>query len=206
MENRENTYVIRPYRPEDRDEWMRVHAIIMTLSHAWNYVLQERPEYEGYESTRLVVEQDGKIIGLTDTQYENEPGELCFLKDSRGGYVLELGRLPEWAGLGLGKKMIDATIEDAKRKGIHRLEFWTQDRNAQRYYRRLKMKEISRHYRFHMKAPTETVSAFAAENVGIEHIYGVCSPEDWPEVKRRYEIITQHPLEPHLCVGFEIRF
>ena len=94
---------IREYRDEDELEWMRVHAIIMSISHSWNYCIQERPPYEGYESTRLVVVHDGKIIGLTDCQYENEPGELCFSKDSRGGYVLEFGRLPEYGKMDLGR-------------------------------------------------------------------------------------------------------
>ncbi|HIJ66348.1 MAG TPA: GNAT family N-acetyltransferase, partial [Candidatus Hydrogenedentes bacterium] len=127
---------IREYRPEDEQEWMRVHAVIMSISHAWNYTIQERPPYEGHEATKLVAVADGKIVGLTDAQYENEPGELCFLKDSRGGYVLELGRLPEYAGHNIGKLLIDATVEDAKKKGFHRLEYWTQDRRAQRYYAR----------------------------------------------------------------------
>lgn len=201
---------IRPYRDEDRDEWMRVHAVILSLSHAWNYSIQERPGYEGYESTRLVatMRQDGKerIVGLTDVQYDNKPGELCFLKDSRGGYVLELGRLPEYKGLNIGKQLIDAAAEDAAKKGFHRLEYWTQDRTAQRFYRRLKMKEIGRHYRFRMKPTGEVSDMLMRDRVGVEYLYCACLPDEWPLVKRKYEIVHKHPLEPHVCVGFEIRF
>jgi ribosomal protein S18 acetylase RimI-like enzyme len=128
---------IREYRPEDEAEWMRVHAVILSTSHSWNYTIQERPAYEGHQSTRLVAMYDGKIVGLTDTQYENTIGELCFLKDSPGGYVLEFGRLPEYAGRQIGKLLIDATVTDAAAKGFRRLEFWSQDRRAQRYYARL---------------------------------------------------------------------
>jgi ribosomal protein S18 acetylase RimI-like enzyme len=201
---------IREYRNEDRDEWMRVHAIILSLSHAWNYSIQERPEYEGYTSTRLVatVHEDGlsKIVGLTDVQYDNTPGELCFLKDTRGGYVLELGRLPECKGLGIGKLLIDAAAEDAARKGFHRLEYWTQDRAAQRFYRRLKMTEIGRHYRFRMKPTPEIADLLLQDRIGGEYIYAACLPDEWPLIKQKYDIIQKHPLEPHLCVGFEIRF
>ena len=43
----------------------------------------------GAEARRADIAVDGdRIIGLIDVQYENEPGELCFQKDSRGGYVL----------------------------------------------------------------------------------------------------------------------
>jgi len=198
--------VIREYRPEDRDEWMRVHAIILSTSHAWNYTIQERPEYEGHQSTRLVAEMDGKIVGLIDTQYENELGESCFLKDSLGGYVLEFGRLPEYAGKRIGGLLIDATVEDAKTKGFHRLEFWTQDRAAQRYYQRLGMKNIGRHYRFRIKPPQQIVDIMMQDVVGVEYLYCACMPEEWPLVQQKYNVITKPPLEPHLCIGYEIRF
>lgn len=197
---------IREYRDEDHDEWMRAHAIILMISHSWNYSIQERPDYEGFESTRLVAVADGKIVGLTDTQYDNEPGDICIVKDSRGGYVLEFGRLPEYTGHALGKLLIDATVEDAKKKGIHRLEYWTQDRKAQRYYRRVGMTEISRHYRFRMRAPQAVKDIVAPHRIGIEYVYCACLPEEWPLIKNQYDIVDSHPLEPHLCIGYEIRF
>jgi len=30
---------IREYRDEDEREWMRVHAIMMSISHSWNYCI-----------------------------------------------------------------------------------------------------------------------------------------------------------------------
>lgn len=197
---------IRPYRPEDEAEWLRVHAIILTTSHAWNYCIQERPRYEGHDSTMLVATHEGRIMGLTDTIYDSEPGEVCFGKDTRGGYVTEFGRLPEYRGSRIGQRLIDATVEDAKSKGVHRLEYWTQDRAAQRYYARLGLKEISRHYRFRMKSPQPIEEQLNRDRIGTEYIYAVCLPEEWPNTKEKYEIITRHPLEPHLCVGYEIRF
>ncbi len=198
--------VIRPYRPEDESEWMKVHAQLLMISHAWNYAIQERPRYDGYQSTLLVAECDGRIVGLTDVQYENEPGELCLLDDSRGGYVLEFGRLPEFSGHNLGQRLIESTAEDARRQGFNRLEYWTQDRKAQRFYARLGMTVIGRHYRFRMKAPQSVETDLGSAGIGIEYIYGVCSTEDWPRIRREYDIITRPPLEPHLCIGYEIRF
>lgn len=196
---------IREYRDEDEAEWMRVHAVILSISHAWNYTIQERPVYKR-PSTRLVAVVDGRIAGLTDAEYDTEPGEICFLRDSLGGYVLEFGRLPEYAGLGIGKKLMDATIEDALKKGYHRLEYWTQDRDAQRYYQRLGLKEIGRHYRFRMRAPEAVKDLLDRTRIAIEYIYGACLVEEWPQIQQEYEIVTQAPLEPHLCIGYEIRF
>ena len=197
---------VREYRPEDEAEWMRVHAVIMTISHAWNYCIQERPAYEGYESTRLVALVDDRMAGLADIQYDNEPGELCFLKDSRGGYVLEFGRLPEYAGLGVGPALMHAAAEDARRKGIRRLEYWSQDRKAQRFYRRIGLTEIGRHYRFRFRPPEAVAELLGRDRVGLEYCYGACTPEEWPLVQQKFDIIHRHPLEPHLCVGFETRF
>jgi len=197
---------VRPYTDADEAEWMRVHAIIMSISHAWNYAIQERPVYGDSESTRLVATHEGCIVGLTDVQYDREAGEICFVKDSRGGYVLEFGRLPEYGGVGVGDKLIEATIADAKAKGIHRLEYWTQERRAQKYYIRRGMTEIGRHYRFRLKAPKEVEDYLMQDLVGVEYIYGVCVPEEWPLVKEKFEIREDHPLEPHVCVGYEVRF
>jgi ribosomal protein S18 acetylase RimI-like enzyme len=197
---------IRPYRDEDEAEWMRVHAIILSISHAWNYSIQERPQYEGRKSTRLIALYDGHIVGLLDTQYDSKAGEFCLLKDSLGGYVLEFGRLPEYSGKGVGKLLMDAAAKDALAQGFNRLEYWTQDRGAQRFYRRLGLKEIGRHYRFRFKPPQEVTDLLNADCIGIEYLYGACVPEEWPLVKEKHDIITKHPLEPHLCVGFEVRF
>ena len=197
---------IRPYEEADRDAWMCTHAIIMSTSHSWNYVIQERPDYAGYESTRLVAMDGEDVIGLTDIQYEKELGELCFNKDSRGGYVLEFGRLPEYTGHRIGEKLIEASKEDALTKGVHRLEYWSQDRKAQRFYRRIGFPEIGRHYRFRMKAPESISAQLLEQHIGVEYIYGMCQPEDWPAVKAEQEVLHKAPLEPHLCIGYEIRF
>ena len=197
---------IRPYTPEDESDWMRVHAVIMSISHAWNYSIQERPGYEGSKCTRLIACDGEAIVGLIDVQYDRHTGDVCFLKDSAGGYVLEFGRLPEYARRGLGERLMAAAREDALRLGFHRLEYWTQDRSAQRFYRRIGLEEIGRHYRFRMKAPEEATKLLKTSGIGVEYIYAVCLPEEWPLVKDKYDIIEKHPLEPHLCVGFETRF
>jgi ribosomal protein S18 acetylase RimI-like enzyme len=56
-------------------------------------------------------------VGLTDVEYDTEIGEICFQKDSLGGYVLEFGRLPEYGKQGIGKLLMDATVEAAKKQG-----------------------------------------------------------------------------------------
>ena len=161
----------------------------------------------------------GLDAGVGVGRAENAPERLTALVEKRDddgidvtglahGFerVLEFGRLPEFAGMRLGKKLMDATMEDARRKGFSRLEYWSQDRGAQRFYRRLGLKEIGRHYRFRIKAPRDVADRMMQDYVGIEYLYCACTVEEWPLVKQKYEVIARPPLEPHLCVGFETRF
>ncbi len=196
---------IRDYEDRDEKEWMIVHATILSTSHAWNYTIQKRPVYEN-DSVKLVALYGEKIVGLIDVEIEPEPGKLCLLKDSIGGYVLELGRLPECAGHNIGMALIEEAKKRLTAKGVHRMEFWTQDENAKHYYEHKGMKEINRHYRFRIKPSRKIKELLERDFVGCEYIYGACVPEIFDEVRRRYEVIKRPPLEPHLCIGYEIRF
>jgi len=196
---------IRDYRDEDEQKWMHTHAIVLSISHAWNYTIQQRPQYER-DTVKLVALDDEKLVGLFDAEIEREAGEICLLKDSIGCYVLEFGRLPEYSGHRIGTKLIEAAKERLIAKGIHRLEFWSQDEAAQRYYENCGMKEVNRHMRFRIKPSKEIEDLLRRDLVGCEYIYGACLVEVYPDIKKRYEVIEHHPLEPHLCVGYEIRF
>ena len=196
---------IRDYEDGDQQEWVIVHAIILSTSHAWNYTIQQRPVYEN-DSVKLVALDGEKLVGLMDVEIESQPGKLCLMKDSIGGYVLEIGRLPEYAGHNIGRVFIEEAKKRLIAKDVHRMEFWTQDESAQRYYEHLGMKEINRHYRFRIKPSRKIKEMLERDFVGCEHIYGACVPEIFDEVRRRYEVIERHPLEPHLCVGYEIKF
>jgi hypothetical protein len=68
------------------------------------------------------------------------------------------------------------------------------------------MKEIGRHYRFRVRPTEEIKELLGKTTIGIEYLYCACLPEEWANVKARYEVIEKHPLEPHLCVGYEVRF
>ena len=90
--------------------------------------------------------------------------------------------------------------------GYRRLEYWSQDRGAQRYYARLGLKEIGRHYRFRFKPTQSITDELMKDFVGVEYCYGACTPEEWPLVKKKFEILEDHPLEPHLSIGYEMRW
>jgi ribosomal protein S18 acetylase RimI-like enzyme len=195
----------RDYEDRDEREWMIAHAIILTTSHAWNYSIQKRPVYEN-DSVKLVALDGERIVGLMDVEIESRAGQICLQKDSIGGYVLEIGRLSEYAGRNIGRALIEEAKKRLVAKGVHRMEFWSQDKNAQSYYEHVGMREINRHYRFRIKPSKAIKTLLERDFIGCEYIYGACVPEIFDEVKRKYEVIERHPLEPHLCIGYEVRF
>ena len=54
-----------------------------------------------------------------------------------------------------------------------------------------------------MRASQEAKDLFAGNQIGIEYIYAICMPEEWPLIKKKYDIITEHPQDPLLCIGYE---
>jgi len=114
--------------------------------------------------------------------------------------------LPEYAGHNIGRAMIEEAKKRLIAKGVRRMEFWTQDKDAQGYYEHIGIREINRHYRFRIKPSERIKRLLEGDFIGCEYIYGACVPEIFDEVRRRYEVIERHPLEPHLCVGYELRF
>ena len=56
-----------------------------------------------------------------------------------------------------------------------------------------------------MRPPKDIETAMKEDGVGIEYFYCACLPDDWPRIKKKYALIEKHPLEPHLCIGYELR-
>ena len=57
-----------------------------------------------------------------------------------------------------------------------------------------------------MRAPESIKNELGPTRIAIEYLYCACLPEEWPLVQQEYEIVTKPPLEPHLTVGYEVRF
>src|SRR5690606_7337844 len=65
---------------------------------------------------------DGNAVGWCDVIRKGMPT----LSDSG---VLGMGIRKEYRGMGLGKRLIQATIEDAESKGLERIELWVFENN-----------------------------------------------------------------------------
>jgi GNAT superfamily N-acetyltransferase len=82
--------------------------------------------FDGYEPVHaLVAESDGKLVGLTHYLFHRSTimlGPICYLQD--------LFTDPALRGKGVGKLLIEAVYERARRAGSTRVYWHTQDTNA----------------------------------------------------------------------------
>jgi len=216
---------IRDYAEADEAAWLACWGQVVVTSHAWGLAYQKKPRYERTAVDLVAVE--GKlpnlIIGFIDIEIENDPAELGFLRDSRCGFVWELGLLPGFRGRGLGRALIEAAAERLRGHGLQRMEFWSMDEGAQRFYERLGMAEMNRHWRFWARPAagspplaadvtaglppwTLGVNTAGIPSLRVELVHATASVADWPRVSRECPVIQTPPHEPHLCRGFDYRF
>lgn len=203
---------IRDYAEADEAAWLACWGQVAVTSHAWGLAYQKKPGYERTAVELVAVEGNppNLIIGFIDIEIENDPAELGFLQDSRCGFVWELGLLPGFRGRGLGRALIEAAAERLRGHGLRRMEFWSMDEGAQRFYERLGMAEMNRHWRFWARAglPPSTLGVNTAgiPSLRVELVHATASVADWPRVSRECPVIETPPHEPHLCRGFDYRF
>jgi ribosomal protein S18 acetylase RimI-like enzyme len=232
---------IREYRQSDETAWLRCWGQVTVSSHAWGLPAhQKKPAYERPAVELVVIEDqpitpgvesggpttrtgpEATVVGFIDVEIEAKPAELGFFEDSPCGFVWELGLLPDHRGRSLGRDLVTAAANRLREQGIQRMEFWSMDENAQRFYEHLGMAEINRHWRFWVRPDSreDAASVFLAGPPGeprstrapappslrIELACATASVADWPVVRSRAQVVETPPLEPHLCRGFDYRF
>ena len=67
----EDGVVIRPYRDEDEQGWVRCRVLSFLDSAYFDDVRREKERYE-HPALELVAERDGEIVGLIDVECEYE--------------------------------------------------------------------------------------------------------------------------------------
>lgn len=212
---------IRDYRPADERAWLDCWGRVAVTSHAWGAPpYQAKPHYArravelvavaGGDTGPAVEVSDGSIVGFIDVEIEEEPGDLGLLTDSPCGFAWEFGVLEAYRRRGLGRRLVETAAERLKAAGVRRMEFWSMDEKAQRFYAAVGMRVINRHWRFWTRggrglgaalSPDEPVSSLA-----VELVHATASEDDWAKVREKCRVIETPPLEPHLCLGFDYRF
>jgi ribosomal protein S18 acetylase RimI-like enzyme len=196
------TLRIVDYQSGHEEAWLQCWALAAVHSHAWYLLYQQKPQYER-ESVELVACQGQELVGLLDIELERKPGELCLKKSECSGFAWEFAVHPDYWEQGIGTALLNRGHTELRKRGFHRIEFWSMDERSQRWYRRRGMKELARHYQFMLTPAAEEFPQLADAGVKVQFVHGYCSEKDWPQVQDQCGVIHDPPLEPHLTIGYE---
>jgi len=188
---------IRQYRVEDEKEWLRVHALVYLDSNE-RRLLRAKPKHEG-KTIELVAEVNSEIVGFLDIELEETPGQVCFKKLLGNGMLWDIGVLLEHRGKGIATRLLNEGMRRGKRQSMRRLEAWSIEPNAWRFYEKYGFKKF---YEYHhvLIDNRERLRAFDEDGMHIIELYAHVMPEtDLKEIVTKYQ-----PRGVMPCHGFEL--
>ncbi|MBY7143945.1 GNAT family N-acetyltransferase [Virgibacillus sp. NKC19-3] len=118
--------LIRKYRDDDCEGWVRCRVLAFLDTSYYDNVLKEKEKYEN-PAIELVAVYDDKVIGLIDIEYEVKEGTVCSRGKGLGGMIWHIAVHPDFRRQGIGNKLFIEAENIAKDKGLNRLEAWTRD-------------------------------------------------------------------------------
>jgi len=191
--------VIREYKVDDGKEWLRCHALVYIGSNE-RRIERNKPKYGG-KTIELIALVDEKIVGYLDIELEETPGSVCYKKLDGNGMLWDIGVIPEFRGKGIATKLLDEGIRRAKQSGMKRLEAWSIEPNAWKFYERYGFKKFFEYHHV-LISEREKLRPFDKDGMHIIEIYAHVMPET--DLKA---IIEKHqPKEILPCCGFELTF
>jgi len=189
--------VIREYRVEDEREWVKCHALVYLDSNE-RRLLRNKPKYTG-KTIELIALVRGKIVGFTDIELEEVPGSICYKKFDGNGMLWDIGVLPEFRRRGIGTKLLDEGIERGKQLGMKRLEAWSIEPNAWKFYEKYGFKKFFEYHHVLISGRGK-LKVFDKDGLHITEIYAHVMPEtDLKAIIEKYQ-----PKEIFPCRGYEL--
>ncbi len=126
--------IIRNYTNSDESQWLKCRLLSFYDSSYCDDILHKKVQYEN-ETIDLVAEIDNVIVGFLEIEIEKKPKDVCYLDGDLGGNIWNIGVLPEYRNKNIATLLLDEAKGIALKKGITRLEAWTQDdEDANRWY------------------------------------------------------------------------
>jgi ribosomal protein S18 acetylase RimI-like enzyme len=146
---------------------------------------------------RSVVSRDaaGRVIGFA-----------MLARRGERGWCGDFGVVPEWRGQGIGHRMMEAFLEQARRAGVRRvtLEVWSDNDPARRVYERAGFCAVRELVA--LRAETANLTGSSGEDVGVEvRRSGPSVLPDWFEQEDAREIPTWERQLPSLLAASNSR-
>jgi len=151
---------VRPYRPSDRRAVLRIAAESFEgvcldenierrfgrVGESWRQLKKDAVDYDLMQNpgSAFVAELDGRVVGFVCNR----------LYYSRSiGHVANLAVAPEFQGRGIGKALMQASLEHFRRRGMRfaRIETLEQNEKGRRFYPSLGFQEVGRQVFYFMK-------------------------------------------------------
>lgn len=125
----EKEIVIRDYKAQDEQGWLRCRVLSFLDCSYYNDVLTKREVYEN-DAICLVAIDRNSIIGLIDVELEKEANSLCVTGMEKGAVIWHLAVLQEYRRRGIAKMLIEEAEKRLLQKDCHYCEVWTQEDEA----------------------------------------------------------------------------
>lgn len=143
--------IIRNYTDKDEQGWLRCRVLSFLNTAYFDNVLNKKEIYEN-PSIELVAEKDNQIVGLLDIEYEQEPKEVCTAKEKNGGMIWHIAVHPDFQRQGIGERLLETAIQEAKKFNLQYLEAWTRDDIwVQQWYEKMEFELSSSYYHLFME-------------------------------------------------------
>ena len=97
--------LIRPYVDADERGWVECRVLAFLDSAYYDAVDREKEHYER-PSVELVAEVDGRIVGLIDVEYEEEPATVCEDRPGLGGMIWHIAVLRDFRRQGIASRLL----------------------------------------------------------------------------------------------------
>src|SRR5690606_25497830 len=115
--------IIRPYRAEDEQQWLRCRVLSFLDTAYYDNVLQEKEKYD-HEAIELVANIGNQIVGLIDIELEEKSGSICSNPQLISGMIWHVAVHPDFRRRGIARYLLSHCIQIARTLGIQRFEAW----------------------------------------------------------------------------------
>jgi len=118
-------FELRAYNDADEQGWLRCRVLGFLDSAFYDDVRTEKERYDG-PAVELVAVADDEVVGLLDLELEPGPGVL-HETDRRGGVIWHVAVHPDHRRRGIGRALMDRSLELARAAGLQIVQAWTRD-------------------------------------------------------------------------------